>query len=208
VGEEIANSLLHGLGAILACGGMVLLILRANSRLGGSGGGGITLTAYVIFASAMIGMFLASTLYHAQRHERAKRIFRVLDHGAIYLFIAGTYTPFCLLGLRGVRGWVFFGIEWLLAITGIILYARNCKILKKAELFVYIAMGWAIVAAWVPLARAIPFISAVLLAAGGAAYTLGTIWYSIKNRRGTHVTWHVFVLAGAACHWWSIWFMS
>ncbi|MDR2402705.1 MAG: hemolysin III family protein [Spirochaetaceae bacterium] len=206
-GEEIANSALHGLGTLLSVAGLVLLVLRAGSYLRGNGGGA-AVTAYVIFTSTMISMFLASTLYHAIQHEGAKRVFRVLDHAAIYLLIAGTYTPLCLLGLRGPWGWTFFGLEWALAAAGITLYAVNVKFLKKAELIVYILMGWAILAAWIPLFRTLPLISLILLAAGGAAYTLGTLWYSKPQRRGAHVIWHVFVLAGAVCHWWSIWFMS
>jgi hemolysin III len=207
-GEEIANSVLHGLGVLLGAAGLVLLVFRAGGRLQGSGGGAGTAAVYVIFSSTMIAMFLASTLYHAIRHEGAKRVFRILDHAAIYLLIAGTYTPLCLLGLGGAWGWAFFGLEWALAAAGITLYAVDCKFLKKAELIIYILMGWAILIGWIPLFRALPRISLVLLAAGGAAYTLGTIWYSKPQRRGAHVTWHVFVLAGAVCHWWSIWFIS
>ncbi len=207
-GEEIANSIIHGIGTLLAIAGLVLLTFRANGLLGGRGGGAIAITSYVIFTATMICMFLASTLYHAIQHETAKQVFRVLDHSAIYLLIAGTYTPFCLTGLKGTFGWTLFGIEWGLAILGIILYSVNYKPLKKVEIFVYILMGWAIVVGWVPLYRAIPRLSLILLLAGGVSYTLGTIWYRMKNRRGTHVTWHVFVLLGAACHWWAIWFMS
>jgi hemolysin III len=205
-GEETANSILHGLGALLAAGGLTLLLLRGNGYLGG-GGGILALGASVIFTVSMIVMFLASTLYHAIQHEGAKRIFRVLDHSAIYLLIAGTYTPFCLLGLRGSLGWIFFGLEWALAAAGISLYAANWKFLKKAELGVYILMGWAIVAGWIPLTRSLPPMSLILLIAGGAAYTLGTLWYSKPQRRGAHVTWHVFVLLGALCHWWSVWYI-
>jgi hemolysin III len=161
-----------------------------------------------VFTAAMMTMFLASTLYHAIQHEGAKRVFRVLDHSAIYLFIAGTYTPFCLLGLKGALGWAFLGFEWAMAIAGIALYAANCKFVKKAELAIYILMGWAIVAGWIPLSKVLPRPSLILLAAGGAVYTLGTLWYSKPHRRGAHVTWHVFVLGGAACHWASVWFLS
>ncbi|MDR3144967.1 MAG: hemolysin III family protein [Treponema sp.] len=204
-GEEIANSVLHGLGALLSAAGLALLILRAESYPGGKAAAA---AAYGIFASTMIVMFLASTLYHAIQHEGAKRVFRILDHAAIYLLIAGTYTPLCLLGLRGPWGWAFFGLEWTLAAAGITLCAVKLQFLKKAELIVYILMGWAILAGWIPLFRALPLISLILLAAGGAAYTLGTLWYSRPHRRGAHVIWHVFVLAGAACHWCSVWFMS
>jgi hemolysin III len=207
-GEEIANSILHGVGTGLAIAGLVLLALRANGYLQGSGGGALAITAYTLFTATMISMFLASTLYHAIAHEGAKRVFRILDHSAIYLLIAGTYTPFCLLALKGAFGWIFFGCEWALAITGITLFAVNAKFLKKAELAVYILMGWAIVIGGIPFIRSIPLSCTIFLFAGGLAYTLGTIWYAQKYRRGSHVIWHIFVLIGAFCHWWSIWKMS
>jgi hemolysin III len=207
-GEEIANAVLHGLGAGLSIAGLILLVLRANGRMGGAGGGAIAVAAYVLFTAAMICMFSASTLYHAITHERAKRTLRVLDHSAIYLLIAGTYTPFCLLPLRGALGWTFFGVEWALALCGAALFAVNGKLLKKAEVFVYIFMGWAIAFSAFRLVREIPPASLVFLFAGGAAYTLGTLWYGQKHRRGAHIIWHVFVLAGACCHWFSIWFIS
>jgi hemolysin III len=198
-GEEIANSILHGIGVLLAAAGLVLLCVK--------GGGALAITSYVIFTAAMIIMFLASTLYHAIQAEGAKRIFRIIDHSAIYVLIAGTYTPYSLLGFRGALGWVYFGIEWGLAAAGVSLYAANVKFIKKFELIVYILMGWACAFGIIRLIRSIPRISGVFLIAGGVAYTLGTIWYSRKNRRGSHVVWHAFVLAGAALHWWSIWFL-
>jgi hemolysin III len=207
-GEEAANAILHGLGGLCSAAGLIPLLFRAGGALGGRGGGALAAAAYAVFAAALIVMFLTSTLYHAIQHEGAKRVFRVLDHGAIYFLIAGTYTPFCLLGLRGAGGWALFGIEWALAAAGISLYAANFRPLKRVELGVYILMGWAVVFGWFPLSRALPRGSLILLAAGGAAYTLGTFWYSKPQRRGTHVVWHVFVLAGAACHWWAIWLMS
>ncbi|MDR2477665.1 MAG: hemolysin III family protein [Treponema sp.] len=207
-GEEIANSVMHGLGALLAAAGLALLCVRGTGGLGGSGGGALALVSYVIFTAAMFIMFLASTLYHAIQAEGAKRVFRVIDHAAIYLLIAGTYTPYSLLGFRGALGWVYFGIEWGLAAIGISLYAANVKFIKKIELAVYILMGWACAFGLVRLIRSIPPLSGLFLLAGGIAYTLGTIWYSQSNRRGTHVVWHAFVLAGAVLHWWSIWFLS
>jgi hemolysin III len=207
-GEEIANSILHGLGTLLAVAGLVLLILRAKGYFGGTGGKELAVISYVIFTTTMVCMFLASTLYHAIQHEGAKRVFRILDHSAIYLLIAGTYTPFCLITFRGPWGWTLFGIEWALAILGIVLHAVNYKPLKKVEIVVYLLMGWAMAAGGPSLFRSLPLISLILLITGGAAYTLGTIWYRKPYRRGTHVTWHVFVLAGAVCHWWAIWFMS
>jgi hemolysin III len=208
IGEEIANATLHGMGVLFAVAGLVLLTLRANGQIGGSGGGGLARAGYILYTATMITMFLASTLYHAMQHKGAKRVFRVLDHSAIYLLIAGTYTPFCLVALRGAWGWTFLGIEWALALAGIVLYAVNWKFIKKAELAIYILMGWAIVAGWAPMKAALPRAGLVLLMAGGLAYTLGTFFYSRKKWHGAHVTWHVFVLAGAILHWCSIWLMS
>jgi hemolysin III len=207
-GEEIANSVIHGLGSLLAAGGLMPLVFRASGFLGGKGGGGAAILAYVIFSVTMITMFLVSTVYHAMPHQGAKRILRVLDHSAIYLLIAGTYTPFCLTALRGPWGWSFLGLEWALAVTGIVLYAVNWKFIKKTEVVVYILMGWAILAGWIPLMHSVPAASLILLGAGGVVYTMGTFWYRRRGVRGAHVIWHVFVLGGAVCHWWSIWFMS
>jgi hemolysin III len=207
-GEEIANSILHGLGGGLSIAGLVLLAARANGLIGGRGGGGLAVISYVLFMAAMLSMFLASTLYHALSHEAAKRVFRVLDHSAIYLLIAGTYTPFCLLAIRGALGWTFFGCEWALASAGIVLFSTNNKAIKKAEVFIYILMGWAIVFSVFRLFRAVSSLSLFFLFFGGLAYTVGAFFYMRKHRRGSHVVWHVFVLWGAFCHWESVWLMS
>jgi hemolysin III len=214
-GEEIANAVIHGTGAILAIAGLVLLVLRAAGRGGGAAGGilgagvgaPLRISASAVFAASMIIMFLASTLYHALRHDGAKRVFRILDHGAIYLLIAGTYTPLSLLCLGGTLGWVYFGFQWALAITGICLYATGFKFIKKVELFIYILMGWSIVAGISRLLQAISGGALLFLGAGGLAYTLGTVWYSRHCRRLSHVIWHVFVLAGAILHWCSVWLL-
>jgi hemolysin III len=209
-GEEIANAVIHGLGAALAIAGMALLILRAQGGLGGAAPGadrGLRVTACAIYAASMILMFLASTLYHALQHDGAKRVFRILDHGAIYLLIAGTYTPLSLLCLRGAMGWAYVGLEWGLAALGIILYAAGFKFIKKIELAIYILMGWSIVAGIPRLARSASLPALIFLVAGGLAYTLGTLWYSRHCRRGAHVIWHGFVLAGAVLHWFSVWLL-
>jgi hemolysin III len=205
VGEEIANSILHGIGVLFATAGLIFLVLRSQGFPGG--GGSRAITAYVIFTGAMICMFLASTLYHAIRPVGVKRVLRILDHSAIYLFIAGTYTPLCLLALKGAWGWTILSVEWALAIAGITLYATNCRFLKKVELAVYLLMGWVIVISAIPLIKALPPISFILLIGGGICYSLGTIWYRKHNVRGAHVAWHVFVLAGAICHYLSIWWL-
>ncbi|MDR0785883.1 MAG: hemolysin III family protein [Treponema sp.] len=207
-GEEIANSILHGLGGGLSIAGLALLLARANGLIGGGGGGVLAVTAYTMFTATMLSMFLASTLYHAISHEGAKRVFRVLDHSAIYLLIAGTYTPFCLLAIPGALGWTFFACEWVLAATGITLFSADVKAVKKVEVFIYILMGWAIVFSASRLLRAVSALSVAFLFAGGLAYTIGAFFYAQKNRRGSHVVWHIFVLAGAFCHWESVWLMS
>jgi hemolysin III len=210
IGEEIVNSIIHGIGVLGAIAGLVLLTLKTRGLLGGPKGNTIDITAVILFAAAMIAMFLASTLYHAIQHQGAKSIMRILDHSMIYLFIAGTYTPFCLSALKGAWGWSLFAIEWSLAVLGIALYASGNKTIKKIEVGVYILMGWAIVVSFVPLLRSVPLISVILLVAGGVLYTLGTIWYrrSKKHIQGAHIVWHTFVLMGTVCHWFSIWFLS
>ncbi|MDR2313386.1 MAG: hemolysin III family protein [Spirochaetaceae bacterium] len=211
--EETVNSALHGIGVLLSAAGLVLLALRANSFT----------AVYVIFAGGMVLMFLASTLYHAAVSQRLKALFRLFDHQAIYLFIAGTYTPYCLLALQGPLGWAIFGFEWTLALAGIVLSAVQWRFLKKAETVLFVFMGWAILAGCIPLARALSLKSLILLFAGGIAYTLGVFWYRAgegrprrsaaggppqvrRNPAGFHIIWHLFVLAGAVCHWFSIWF--
>jgi hemolysin III len=199
-GEEIANAVLHGTGAGLAIAGLVVLVLRAGSQ---SSDRALKIGVSLIYSSSAIVMFLASTLYHALQHDGAKRVFRVLDHGAIYLLIAGTYTPFSLICLRGALGWVYFGLEWTLAAVGISLHAAGFKFIKKFELAIYIIMSWFIVAGAARLIRSTPPSALIFLAAGGLAYTLGTIWYG-RRRRLSHVIWHVFVLAGSILHWFSV----
>jgi len=207
-GEEIANSILHGLGVLLAIAGLALLCVRGNGGLGGTLASPLAITSYIIFTVSMITLFMASTLYHAIQAEGPKRVFQIFDHCAIYFLIAGTYTPYSLLGFGGALGWVYFSIEWGLAITGTVLYAANVRLIKKIELIVYILMGWACAFGVFRLVRSIPPISSLFLLFGGVAYTLGTLWYRKYNRRKTHVVWHAFVLAGAVLHWISIWFMS
>ena len=208
IGEEVANSVLHGIGTLGATAGLVLLNLKARGIFGGPKGSGLDIAAVLLFTAAMIGMFLVSTLYHAIQHSGAKRVLRILDHSVIYLFIAGTYTPLCLTGLKGAWGWSLFAVEWFLAALGVSLYVLGFKALKKVEVAVYILMGWVIVIGFVPLLRSVPMISIILLMGGGVAYTMGTVFYRKKHIRGTHAVWHAFVLLGTVCHWFSIWFLQ
>jgi hemolysin III len=205
--EETANSILHGAGFIAAAAGLVLLCLKTNGVLGGHRAADLDIAAAAVFTTAMTGMFLASTLYHAVQRRRVKRILQIMDHSAIFVFIAGTYTPFCLSVLKGVLGWSIFASQWSLALLGIILNVMDSKALKKIETAAYIIMGWIIIVGSVPLIRSAPVRSIVLLFAGGAAYTVGTFWYRKKNIRHTHTVWHIFVMIGTLCHWCSVWFL-
>jgi hemolysin III len=211
-GEEIANSAIHFAGTLLGILGLIFLVNHARSSL----------PVYVFFASTMIFMFSASATYHAVISKKIKQFFRVIDHQAIYIFIAGTYTPFCLLALKGPVGWALFFFEWTLALTGVILSAVQFRFIRKIEMIIFILMGWAIIGGCIPLTRSLSLQSVVLLFAGGVFYTAGTFWYRAgkpkpagkdgakpaKSRMfGGHVIWHLFVLAGAACHWFSVWFL-
>lgn len=207
ISEEIANSILHGLGTLAAIAGLVLLSLKTSGFLGNKRAGNLDIIAVFLFDITMIGMFLISTLYHAIQHQGAKRILRKLDHSVIFIFIAGTYSPFCLIGLQGVWGWSLFAFEWFMALLGITLNILDFKALKKIEVAAYIMMGWAIVVGFIPLLRSVPVQSIILLIIGGTAYTLGIIWYRMKNVRHTHFVWHIFVITGTVCHWFSIWYL-
>jgi hemolysin III len=205
--EEIANSALHCFGSLLGILGLIILANNAKSSL----------PVYMIFASTMIFMFSASAVYHAIISIKIKHFFRIIDHQAIYIFIAGTYTPFCLLALKGSLGLFLFFFEWVLALAGVILSALQFRFIKKIEMILFILMGWAIIAGCIPLTRSLPPASIILLFAGGLIYTAGTFWYRAgKSKPGDesktrlfcgHVIWHLFVLAGAACHWCSVWFL-
>jgi hemolysin III len=207
IGEEIANSILHGIGTLGAIAGLVMLSLKTTGFLGAARASNLDIIAAILFAATMIGMFLISTLYHAVQHHGAKRVLRKLDHSLVFIFIAGTYTPLCLSGIRGAWGWSLFGVEWTLAVIGIFLNILDYKAIRKIELAAYIMMGWVIIVGCVPLVRSVPLESVILLIAGGVMYTIGTIWYRRKNVRFTHAVWHIFVLAGTVCHWFSIWYL-
>ncbi|MDR2509848.1 MAG: hemolysin III family protein [Spirochaetaceae bacterium] len=205
--EELANSILHGTGALFSTAGLVLLVLRALGYIGGHAGGARAVAAFSLYAATLIILFLASTLYHALSGS-AKKIFRILDHCAIYLLIAGTYTPVCTRLLPRDAGLAIIIAEWALAAAGIVLHVLNIRLLKKAEIAIYLLMGWAIVFAAPAIVRGISPAALILLAAGGLAFSAGVIFYKQHERRFFHVVWHVFVLAGAAFQWASIFIIS
>jgi hemolysin III len=193
-GEELANSISHGTGFLAALIALPVLVRGALGR------GTAAIVGAVVFAAAMALLYLTSTLYHALPPNRAKHVFHVLDHGAIYLLIAGTYTPFTLGVLRGPWGWTLFGLIWAIAVSGIVLKAVGGIRHPRLSTGLYVAMGWLILAAARPLWRAMPAWGLFWLAAGGVAYTAGVGFYSARRMRYAHFVWHLFVLAGTACH--------
>lgn len=195
-GEEVANSISHGVTLLAAIAASPLLILGAAQR-----GSAANVAGASIFAGAMIVLYLASTLYHALPRGRAKDLFQIFDHMAIYLLIAGTYTPFTLGVLRGAWGWTLFGIVWGLALAGILLKCVAGARFMLLSTGLYVAMGWLGLVAIKPLWLGMPAAGLGWLFAGGIAYTLGVIFFLLDHRiRYSHFVWHLFVTGGTACH--------
>ena len=198
VGEEIANSASHGIGFLAALAVTPLLVLGAIPH------GATSIVGVSIFAATMVVLYLASTLYHAFPNSRAKRVFRVIDHGAIFLLIAGTYTPFTLGILRGAWGWALFGTVWVLALAGVIFKVVGGLRYPITSTAVYVAMGWLMVVAIQPLWQHMPQSGLLWLAAGGVAYTGGVVFYAMKRVRYGHFLWHLCVLTGTTCHFFAV----
>lgn len=194
LGEECANSISHGAGFVAALIAVPVLVH------GAIGLGAAAIVGASIFGATAALLYLTSTLYHALPANRAKRVLQILDHGAIYLLIAGTYTPFTLGILRGPWGWTLFGLIWTFAAAGIVLKALRGIRHRRLSTAVYLAMGWLILAAAGPLWHAMPVSGLIWLAAGGVAYTVGVGFYAVDRMRYAHFVWHLFVLAGTACH--------
>ncbi len=194
-GEEIANSVSHGVGLLAGLVGALVLMLSAVRH-----GGAARIAGASVFAVAMVLLYLTSTLYHALPGNRAKQVFRLLDHASIYVMIAGTYTPITLSVLGGTWGWTLFGIVWGLALGGIVLTMAGGVRFPKLRISLYLAMGWLIVVAVKPLWLRMPSEGLVWLSAGGLAYTVGVVFYAAKRVRYGHFVWHLFVVAGTACH--------
>ena len=196
IGEEIASALTHGVGAAAAlAGGAVLITLAALY------GDGWQLSAAIVFGITLLLLYVASTLYHAIQHPVMKGRLKVFDHCAIYLLIAGTYTPFTLIGLRDTVGWWLFGTIWVLAFFGVIFKLFYTGRFQLVSTIVYIAMGWLIVVAAKPAMKALDPWTFGWLLGGGMAYTLGTFFYHRPKMRYSHAIWHMFVIAGSVCHY-------
>lgn len=194
-GEELANSLTHGIALVAAVIAAPYLILESLNS-----GELRELVGACIFAVTMIVVYTTSTLYHSMPFGRKKHILRVIDHGAIFLLIAGTYTPFTLGALSGTWGIFLLVSEWILAITGILLKAFTGVKYRKLSIVLYLCMGWLVLIAFDPFLERIPFMGIFWILAGGVAYTVGIPFYAAKNVKYTHLVWHIFVIAGTVCH--------
>jgi hemolysin III len=195
LGEEIANSVSHGTGLLAALVMAPFLIVGAARR-----GGVAAVVGASVFAATVVLLYLSSTLYHALPQTKAKRVFRVLDHGAIFLLIAGTYTPFTLGALAGAWGWTLLGLIWGLATLGIVLTAVGGLRYPRLSTAVYVGMGWLVVIALRPLWLHVPPAGLLWLLAGGIAYTAGVAFYAAPRMRYGHFVWHLLVLSGTGCH--------
>jgi len=193
-GEEIANSVSHGVGFVLGLVALPVLVVRAIPH------GAAAVAGASVFGATLALLYLSSTLYHALPPSRAKRVFQVLDHAAIYLLIAGTYTPFMLGVLRGRWGWSLLGVIWALAVAGVALKSTIGMRYPRLSTAVYLLMGWLVVIAVRPLWQHMPRWGLLWLAAGGLAYTAGVAFYAAPRLRYAHFLWHLAVLVGSACH--------
>ena len=198
LGEILANAITHGIGAVLAVVGAVYLI-AASTR-----GTAWQIASCTIFASTLVLVYICSTLYHSLVRTRARHVFHVLDHSAIYLLIAGTYTPFMLVSTRGAAGWALLGVVWGLAIAGVVFKSLAIGRFPAASATVYLLMGWCVVIAVDPLLRAVTWHGMMWIGAGGLAYTLGIVFFANDRLHFFHALWHVFVLAGSVAHYFAV----
>ncbi|MFQ3574286.1 MAG: hemolysin III family protein [Thermodesulfovibrionales bacterium] len=200
-GEELANSITHGIGALLSIAG--LAVLSAFSSLFGNVW---HIVSCSIYGATLILLYTSSTLYHSINHPKVKQILRIIDHSAIFLLIAGTYTPFTLVTLQGTWGWSLFWTVWGIAIVGIIMQLTRLRRFTILSISLYLLMGWTIIVAIKPLYSSLPFGGLMLVVAGGLSYTIGVLFYLWKTMRYSHAIWHLFVLAGSAFHFFAVLF--
>ena len=201
LGEEIAHSITHGIGVGLSIAGLVILVVIAAEY-----GDIYQVVSFSIYGATLILLYLASTLYHSFQTPRVKYFFKKMDHAAIFLLIAGTYTPFLLVGIRGSLGWTLLGIIWGLAVKGVSFKALFVDRFTKLSVLVYVLMGWLCVVAIKQMMLNIEIGGMILLAAGGITYTIGVIFYAMTKVRYSHAVWHLFVLAGSICHYFAVLF--
>ena len=195
--EEWFNTISHGMTALAATVGFVILVM-----LGNSSSKSFTLFSSIIYGLSLVSLYTFSTLYHGLRNEKAKRVFHILDHCGIYLLIAGTYTPVLLVSIGGTTGWMIFGVQWTIALIGIVMKIFYTGKFDKISTLIYAIMGWMIVIKWQELVDSIPSDALNLIIAGGISYTLGIVFYLIDTRiKFSHFIWHLFVIAGSLMHY-------
>lgn len=199
--EEKVNIVTHAIGLLLSIAALVLLIIHASSN-----GSARHIVSFTIFGASMILLYSASTLYHYSQTPNLRRKLNILDHASIYVLIAGTYTPFTLVTLKGALGWTIFGITWGIALVGIFLKLFYTGKYDKISTIAYVAMGWIIIFAVKPLIESLPLNGLYWLLAGGIFYTIGAVLYSIKKIKFNHAIFHVFVLLGSFSHFMAIYF--
>ena len=199
--EEIANSVTHGVGLALSVAGFAVLVTLAVVY-----GDAAHIAGCTIFGATLVLLYTASTLYHSFRKPRLKHLLKILDHCAIYLLIAGTYTPFTLVNLRGLWGWTLFGLVWTLSLAGIIFKVFCVNRFEIVSVLLYLAMGWICVIAIKPLVTLVPIGGLLWLLAGGLFYTTGVIFFACKRIPFNHTIWHLFVMAGSVCHYFAVMF--
>lgn len=200
--EEFFNTLSHGIGVLFSVIGLIVLIVTAR-QLGNTW----HIVTFSVFGVTLILLYLASTLYHRCPEGKTKDLLKICDHSAIFLLIAGSYTPLTLLVLKGRTGWTLFAIVWIIAVAGIAFKVVFIKKFKILSTLLYIAMGWLVIFAIKPLYLSLSTESISFLVAGGLFYTVGTIFYSNKKIKYNHAIWHLFVLAGSICHFFTILFI-
>jgi hemolysin III len=200
LGDILANAITHGVGAAFALAGAIYLISASMQETIWQ------VASCAVFASTLVLVYLCSTLYHSLVRTRARHLFRILDHSSIYLMIAGTYTPFTLVSLRGPVGWLLFGVVWGLALAGVVFKCFAVDRFALASALVYLFQGWFVVFAARPLLQAIGWHGMMWLGAGGLAYTLGIVFFALDRLRYFHALWHLFVLAGSVAHYFAILF--
>jgi hemolysin III len=197
--EEIANAIIHGIGALLSVAALVLLIVSSVTQ-----GTVWHIVSFTLFGASMVLLYVSSTLVHGFPTGRVKDFFEIMDHSSIYFFIAGTYTPFLFLAVKGTLGWTLFGIVWGLAIAGTVFKSYFVKRFLHTSTLLYVVMGWLIVFAWGPLQQNVTHQGIILLVVGGVLYTFEAIFYVWRGFTYHHAVWHIFVLAASVLHFFAV----
>ena len=201
LGEEIFHSITHAIGTGLSIAGLVILVVLAVMN-----GDVFQIIGFSIFGASLVLLYLSSTLYHGIQERRAKKIFKICDHAAIYLLIAGSYTPFLLVGMRGTTGWMLLVVVWLIALVGITMKVLFIDRFQVLSVIAYLGMGWLCVFAFREMMVSIPIGGIIWLAAGGILYTVGVIFYAMQKTPYMHAVWHLFVLGASLCHFFAVLF--